>query len=114
MVSTTLSPLEGRYRRATEMLRKDTAAISPIETIYKNLTEGLREAIGEKALSRSRIMVEGEYLIFLSKQNLGTRQLSREETDLIRALYNVTDSDVDALKAMSSGAGRGYRPPTMT
>ena len=106
---TTISPLDSRYRKATESLRGEAAAICELDVKYRPLTEGLRATISDRELARSRIIVEGEYLIHLSKQNLGMRSLSDTEKKLIRSLYKITDEDVEALHAIEYKGWEGIQ-----
>ena len=81
--TTRISPVDGRYRKIVEKLRGDTTVMSQTEgTRFGPVTEGLRNVISERELAQKRIIVEGEYLIHLSKQNLGMRSLSNDEVKL--------------------------------
>lgn len=42
-------------------------AISPVDGRYRRYTEPLSKFFSEKGLIRYRVLVEGEYLIFLSE-----------------------------------------------
>jgi adenylosuccinate lyase len=107
--TTAISPLDGRYRKSAEPLRIGGASISQLEDKYAPQTNQLRGVIGEKELARSRIMVEGAYLIHLSEQNLGMRRLTETEKAMIGALYDVIDEDVDALKAIEFRGWEGIK-----
>lgn len=76
-------------------------AISPIDGRYRRHTEPLADIFSEKGLIRYRIRVEGEYLLYLSEHpQIGTREFSGEEKDLIRRLYDVSTEDAGIVKAI--------------
>ncbi len=76
-------------------------AISPIDGRYRRYTEPLAGNFSEKGLIRSRVRVEGEYLLFLSEHpQIRTRAFSDEERDLVRRLYDVTTEDAGIVKAI--------------
>lgn len=81
-------------------------AISPIDGRYAKTSEPLADIFSEKGLMRYRIIVEGEYLIALSKLKLKLRKLTEKEEKIIRALYNL--SDVDA-QIISDIEWKGYK-----
>ncbi|MES2409263.1 MAG: lyase family protein, partial [Patescibacteria group bacterium] len=82
------------------------SAISPIDGRYSKTSEPLVNIFSEKGLMRYRIIVEGEYLIALSKLNLKLRKITEKEQKIIRALYDL--SDVDA-QIISDIEWKGYK-----
>lgn len=82
-------------------------AISPIDGRYRRRTEPLAEFFSEKALIKHRITIEGEYLIFLSEHpQIGVRDFSEQELDLIRGLYELLTEDAGIVKAIEF---KGYK-----
>lgn len=78
-------------------------AISPIDGRYRKYTEELAEHFSEKALMKYRIVVEGEYLIALSKHpQIKVRKFSKKETELIRDLYNFYIQDAELIKTIET------------
>lgn len=78
-------------------------AISPIDGRYRRYTEPLAEYFSEKALMKYRIVVEGEYLIALSKHlQIKVRKFSKKEKGLIRDLYNFYIQDAELIKAIET------------
>ncbi len=73
-------------------------AISPVDGRYGKETEVLESYFSEMALIKYRIVVEGEYLIALSKLGLNLRQLTLNEVGVIRALYNIAEEDALKVK----------------
>lgn len=75
-------------------------AISPIDGRYRRITEPLTEHFSERALMRSRIIVEGEYFIALSQNPLvkHIRGFSDEEVGLVRKLYDLSLPDAQIIK----------------
>lgn len=86
-------------------------AISPIDGRYRRYTEPLAEPFSEKGLIRYRIRVEGEYLLFLSGSQIGTRVFSEEERNLVRSLYDISTKDAGIVKAIEV-KGYGDIKPT--
>src|SRR3989344_434029 len=69
-------------------------AISPVDGRYRGTANSLAIFFSESALMKYRIIVEGEYLIALSKtKGLGLRGLKPKEEKILRALYNLSDAD---------------------
>ncbi|HYV33579.1 MAG TPA: lyase family protein, partial [Candidatus Limnocylindria bacterium] len=81
-------------------------SISPIDGRYAKQTEALSSIFSEMGLMRSRIIVEGEYLIALSELKLKLRKLSDKEKKLIRSLYNLSESDA---KIISDIERKGHK-----
>ncbi|MBU0456749.1 MAG: adenylosuccinate lyase [Nanoarchaeota archaeon] len=76
-------------------------AISPVDGRYRKHTEPLADIFSEKGLIRNRVKVEGEYLLSLSEHpQIGTREFSGEEKDLIRRLYDVSTEDAGVVNAI--------------
>jgi adenylosuccinate lyase len=76
-------------------------AISPIDGRYRRHTEPLADIFSEKGLIKYRVKVEGEYLLFLSEHpQIGTREFSGEEKDLVRKLYDVSTEGAGIVKAI--------------
>jgi len=80
--------------------------ISPIDGRYRRSTEPLAEFFSESALSKYRTIVEIDYFIFLSKQNLGLRQLTQEETNELKALEKLSLEDCQIIKDIEV---KGYK-----
>ncbi|MBU1644031.1 MAG: adenylosuccinate lyase [Nanoarchaeota archaeon] len=76
-------------------------AISPIDGRYRRSTEPLADIFSEKGLIKYRVKVEGEYLLSLSEHpEIGTRDFSSEEKDLIRRLSDISTEDAGMVKAI--------------
>ena len=76
-------------------------AISPIDGRYQGHTEPLSEIFSEKGLIKYRVKIEGEYLLFLSEHaQIGTREFSEEEKNLVRKLYELSTKDTGIIKAI--------------
>jgi len=76
-------------------------AISPIDGRYRRHTAPLANLFSEKGLITSRIKVEGEYLIFLSEHpEIGTRNFTEEEKNLIRNMYDLSIEDASIVSAI--------------
>ena len=67
-------------------------SISPIDGRYRKTTEPLAEFFSEKALMKYRLVVEGEYLIALSEAKM-LRKLFDKEKAVIRSLYDLSEAD---------------------
>ncbi|MBU2638632.1 MAG: adenylosuccinate lyase [Nanoarchaeota archaeon] len=82
-------------------------AISPIDGRYRRTTEPLSEFFSEKALIKYRVLVECEYLMFLSEHpKLGLRKLTDDEKSLLKSLCNLTMEDAAIVKAIEV---KGYK-----
>jgi adenylosuccinate lyase len=82
-------------------------AISSVDGRYRRVTAPLADYFSEKALIKNRIIVEGEYLIFLSEHpEIDLRELSGTEKDNIRSLYNLSTDDAKIVKAIEN---KGYK-----
>ncbi len=76
-------------------------AITPIDGRYRRVTEPLAEKFSEKGLIGYRLRVEGEYLIALSRHpEIGVRDFSDQEINLIRGLYNISTEDAKIVKVI--------------
>jgi len=74
-------------------------AISPIDGRYLKQVEPLISIFSEKGLISSRLRVEGEYLISLSEHSqVGVREFSEEEKNLIRKLCNLSVEEASDIK----------------
>jgi len=82
-------------------------AISSVDGRYRRVTAPLADYFSERALIKNRIMVEGEYLIFLSEHpEIDLRELSGTEKDYIRSLYNLSTENAKIVKAIEN---KGYK-----
>lgn len=81
-------------------------SISPIDGRYNKSASPLALFFSEKGLMRYRLMVEGEYLIALSKEKTKLKKLSSNEEKLIRSLYNLSDSDAQIISDIEI---KGYK-----
>jgi adenylosuccinate lyase len=73
-------------------------AISPIDGRYRKTAEPIAPFMSESALMKYRIIVEGEYLIALSKtKGTGLRALKAKEEVLLRDLYELSQSDAQII-----------------
>ena len=79
--------------------------ISPIDGRYRKYTEVLSKYSSEASLMRYRIVVEAEYLIALSDLKL-LRKLSDKEKRLIRSLYDLRDKDAQIISDIEI---KGYK-----
>lgn len=87
------------------------SAISPIDGRYRRHTEPLAEIFSEKGLIKYRVKVEGEYLIFLSDHpQIGVRDFSEREIELIRGLYELSTEDAGIVKAIESKGYKDLKP----
>lgn len=80
-------------------------SISPIDGRYRKNTEVLSAYFSEMALMRYRTIVEGEYLIALSDLKL-LRKLSKKEKKVIRSLYNLSESNAQIISDIET---KGYK-----
>lgn len=86
-------------------------AISPVDGRYRRLTEPLAN-FSEKGLIKYRLIVEGEYLIALSKNpKIGVRSFSQEELNLVRNMYEISTEEAEIVKAYET-KGCGNIKPT--
>lgn len=73
-------------------------SISPIDGRYKKYTDSLSPYFSEAASMKYKIMVEGEYLIALSKlSSFKLRKFSEQEVKKIRSLYNLSNADAEII-----------------
>lgn len=95
------------------------SSISPIDGRYRKTAEPLAEFFSEQALMKYRIIVEGEYLIALSDFLYSPparggargggrflRRLSGKEKKLIRSLYNLSEQDAQIISDIET---KGYK-----
>ncbi len=81
-------------------------AISPLDGRYRRHIEPLANIFSEQGLIRSRVRVEGEYLLALSEHpQIKTRLFTEDERSLIRKLYDVCLDDAKIVKALET---KGY------
>lgn len=73
-------------------------AISPIDGRYRSRTADLANYFSEFGLIKYRVIVEAEYLLFLSRQGFFTFP-AKAEKSLLRLVKNFSPSDADAIKA---------------
>lgn len=81
-------------------------SISPIDGRYRGTSLPLTTIFSEQGLMRYRIIVEGEYLIALSKINLKLRKITEKEEKTIRALYELKDIDAQIISDIE---WKGYK-----
>ena len=82
-------------------------AISPIDGRYKKYSKPLEDFFSEKALIKYRLIVEGEYFIFLSEHpKIRVRNFSEKEKGLIRKLYEFSTEDTEIVKMIET---KGYK-----
>lgn len=92
-------------------------SISPIDGRYARFTKPLQAYFSEAALMRYRLIVEGEYLIFLSEflsprrarpqpGPTALRRLTDKEKKLIRSLYDLKPSDIQIISDIEL---KGYK-----
>lgn len=85
--------------------------ISPIDGRYRAATEALAHFMSEGALIRHRVLVEGEYLIALAESGLtNLRELTADEQKQIRQLYDVPLSEQQVVKAIETNGYEGFGP----
>jgi adenylosuccinate lyase len=85
----------------------DLGALSPLDGRYSDIVDELAGIFSEIGLMEHRIIVEGEYLIALSKHpQIGVRLFSDEEESLIRNIHNLLDDDAWIIKAIET---EGYK-----
>ncbi|MEK6842297.1 MAG: adenylosuccinate lyase [Nanoarchaeota archaeon] len=84
--------------------------ISPIDGRYRKYTEPLAKIFSEQGLIKRRIKVEGEYLIALSEHlQIGTREFSESEKELIRNLSNLSLGDAQVVKDIETKGYNGIK-----
>ncbi len=82
-------------------------ALSPIDGRYRRHTKDLSNIFSEKGLMEHRLIVEGEYLIYLSDHpQIQTRNFSSEEKKTIRNLYELSLEDAQIVKDIET---KGYK-----
>ncbi|OGI85782.1 adenylosuccinate lyase [Candidatus Nomurabacteria bacterium RIFCSPLOWO2_01_FULL_39_17] len=81
-------------------------SISPIDGRYEKSSFTLSPIFSERGLMHYRIVVEGEYLIALSKLKIKLRRFSNREIKLIRLLYNLREADAQIISDIET---RGYK-----
>lgn len=80
-------------------------SISPIDGRYRKTTEPLAKYFSEQALMKFRLIVEGEYLMALSDAKL-LRKLTDKEKTAIRSLYNLSETDARIISDIET---KGYK-----
>ncbi|RLE76551.1 MAG: adenylosuccinate lyase [Thermoprotei archaeon] len=78
-------------------------ALTPLDGRYANITKPLADIFSEYSLIKNRVMIEVEYLIFLSEFGRGRiiRELTSEEKNLLRKIYrNFPLEDAQKIKAI--------------
>ncbi|MEK7569694.1 MAG: adenylosuccinate lyase [Patescibacteria group bacterium] len=82
-------------------LNSSLNSLSPIDGRYRKFSEVLAPYFSERALMRHRIIVEGEYLIALSEaRGVNLRRLSTKEKKFIRGLYNLKEKDAERISEL--------------
>lgn len=94
-------------------------SISPIDGRYRKTAEPLAQYFSEAALMKYRLIVEGEYLIVLSElaelrgrlqrgitRKAGLRNLTDKEKQIIRSLYNLSEADAQIISDIET---KGYK-----
>jgi len=80
--------------------------LSPVDGRYGRHTESLANIFSEKGLIRHRVLVEGEYLLALSGHpEIGTREFSNGEKNLVRGLCEISTEDAQNIKTIET---KGY------
>ena len=78
-------------------------AISPLDGRYRKNIEQLAEIFNEKGLIKHRLIVEGEYFIFLSEHpQINLRPLSEKEKGLVRGLYTLPQEEAEIVKELGN------------
>ncbi len=81
-------------------------SISPIDGRYSRATLPLSPFFSEKSLMRYRVIVEGEYLIALSGLKIKLKKLSDKEKKIIRSLYDLSLEDAQIISDIET---KGYK-----
>ncbi|MCY7325357.1 MAG: adenylosuccinate lyase [Microbacteriaceae bacterium] len=78
--------------------------LSPLDGRYRTSVTGLGEHLSEAGLNRARVLVEVEWLIFLTDRELfGSRRLSAEQAASLRGLVdNFGQADIDELAGLEA------------
>src|SRR5581483_1267457 len=82
------------------------SSISPIDGRYRKSAEPLAQYFSEQSLMKYRLIVEGEYLIALSELKLKLRKLSDKEKKLVRSLYDLSEADAQIISDIEF---KGYK-----
>src|SRR3989344_1540428 len=81
------------------LFMEDLDALGPLDGRYQKKVEPLGKIFSERGLMRYRLIVEGEYFIFLSKNSrIAVRTFSDQEISLIRELYDLSLEDAAIIK----------------
>ncbi|WP_227375651.1 adenylosuccinate lyase [Haladaptatus halobius] len=84
-------------------------AVSPLDGRYAGRTAPLREYASEAALMRARVRVEVEYLLALADHDATPFEISSDDRDALRELYEEFDEDdAGAVKALETEGYAGY------
>ena len=81
-------------------------SISPIDGRYSRATLPLSPFFSEKGLMHYRVIVEGEYLIALSELKIKLKKLSDKEKKIIRSLYDLSLEDAQIISNIET---KGYK-----
>jgi adenylosuccinate lyase len=78
--------------------------LSPLDGRYRTAVVGLGEHLSEAGLNRARLLVEVEWLMFLTDRELfGSHRLSAEQSASLRALVdNFGQADIDELAGLEA------------
>jgi len=75
------------------------SALNPLDGRYFEKTRNLATYFSEEALMKYRIIMEGEYLIFLSLSGkTALRKFNKAEIEKIKNLYNLSEKDFNEIK----------------
>jgi adenylosuccinate lyase len=82
---------------------ENTDCISPLDGRYHRATRSLSSYFSEKALIKYRIRVEAEYLLALSELGLARfKRVSAKEKDFLRKLWLITDAGARRVKLIET------------
>jgi adenylosuccinate lyase len=81
-------------------------SISPVDGRYRKYTAALEPFFSDRALMKYRIVVEGEYLIALSRLKVRLRRITEKEQKKIRSLYNLSERDAQIISDIET---KGYK-----
>ncbi|MBD3637085.1 MAG: adenylosuccinate lyase [Crocinitomicaceae bacterium] len=79
-------------------------AISPVDGRYRSKVENLTEYFSEYALIKYRLVVEIEYFLALTKENIGAlADFPQDKEDVLRDIYQkFTEEDAEKIKEIES------------
>ncbi|WP_227355478.1 adenylosuccinate lyase [Haladaptatus salinisoli] len=87
-------------------------AVSPLDGRYAGRTAPLREYASEAALMRARVRVEVEYLVALADLDATPFEISSDDRDALRDLYEAFDEDAAAVVKALETEGYAGHPAT--